>query len=114
MKQVFTLYFLFCSSVIFAQNTSCNTADPFCTGTNYSFPASTNAPAPSGAYFDCLGTQPNPAFYFLEIDNPGNITINIQGISVNGGTNDIDFICWGPFTNPNTCLLYTSPSPRDS
>jgi len=114
MKQVFTLYFLFCVSVIAAQNTTCNTADPFCTGTNYSFPASTNAPPPTGAYFDCLGTQPNPAFYFLEIDNPGNITINIQGLSTNGGTNDIDFICWGPFTNPNTmCNQLTAVNVED-
>ena len=114
MKKVFTIYFLFCASTIFAQNTTCNTADPFCTGTNYTFPASTNAPAPTGAYFDCLGTQPNPAFYFLEIDNPGNITINIQGLGVNGGTNDIDFICWGPFTNPNTmCNQLTAGNVED-
>ena len=97
MRHVFTLYLLFFASFVVAQNTTCNTADPFCTGTNYTFPASTNAPAPTGAYFDCLGTQPNPAFYFLEIDNPGNITINIQGLGVNGGTNDIDFYLLGPF-----------------
>ena len=114
MRHVFTLYLLFFASFIVAQNTTCNTADPFCTGTNYTFPASTNAPAPTGAYFDCLGTQPNPAFYFLEIDNPGNITINIQGLGVNGGTNDIDFICWGPFTNPNTmCNQLTAGNVED-
>ena len=49
----------------------------------------------------------NQIILFLEIDNPGNITINIQGLGVNGGTNDIDFICWGPFTNPNTMCNLT-------
>ena len=78
----------------------------------HTFPASTNTAAPTGAYFDCLFSQPNPAFYYCEIDNPGNMTINIQGINGppgttpipgwGGNTNDIDFICWGPFTNPAT------------
>ena len=109
------LSILLCFIVIdsFAQGT-CNTALPFCTGTNYTFPASTNTPPPSGAYFDCLMTQPNPAFYYMEIDNPGNITINIQGLGANGGTNDIDFICWGPFTNPATmCNQLTAANVED-
>ena len=112
----FILVILISFSCIFqslSQGT-CNTALPFCTGTNYVFPASTNTPAPTGANFGCLGTQPNPAFYFMEIDNPGNITINIQGLGVNGGTNDIDFICWGPFTNPATmCNQLTAGNIED-
>ena len=93
MKKIFgTILFVIFANTIFAQAT-CNTALPFCTGTNYTFPASTNTPAPTGANFGCLWTQPNPAFYFLEIDNPGNITINIQGLGVPNGTEDIDFIC---------------------
>ena len=102
MKKLFYIVlFVSITNAGFTQGT-CNTALPFCTGTTYTFPASTSTPAPTGANFGCLWTQPNPAFYFMEIDNPGNITINIQGIGTTGGTNDIDFICWGPFTNPAT------------
>ena len=99
----------------FSQASNCSNADPFCTGTNYNFPASTNAgAAQNGPDYGCLWTQPNPAWYYLEIDNPGNITINIQGLGVNGGTNDIDFICWGPFTNPATmCNQLTSGNIED-
>lgn len=112
MKKLFYIVlFVSITNIAFTQGT-CNTALPFCTGTNYTFPASTNTPPPTGANFGCLGSQPNPAFYYMEIDNPGNMTINIQGINGppgttpipgwGGNTNDIDFICWGPFTNPAT------------
>ena len=49
------------SLYIIAQGPSCLNATPFCTGSNSSFSAATNVPAPTGAYFDCLWTQPNPA-----------------------------------------------------
>ena len=112
MKKLFYIVlFVSITNIAFTQGT-CNTALPFCTGTNYTFPASTNTPPPTGANFGCLSSQPNPAFYYMEIDNPGNMTINIQGINGppgttpipgwGGNTNDIDFICWGPFTNPAT------------
>ena len=77
---------IFVSLIGYAQSSTCANATPFCTGVNYTFPASTNAPAPTGAYFDCLMTQPNPAFFYLEIANPGNITINIRGLEVLGET----------------------------
>ena len=71
-------YTFFFASFVVAQNTTCNTADPFCTGTNYTFPASTNAPAPL-KHIDCL--EHNQILHFIfGNDNPGNITINIQGL----------------------------------
>ncbi len=72
-----------------AQGVTCSGASPFCTGTNYSFPASTNVP--SLGTVGCLYTTPNPAYYWMQVDNPGNIDIHIAS----GG--DVDFICWGPF-----------------
>ena len=124
MKKLFYIVlFVSITNIAFTQGT-CNTALPFCTGTNYTFPASTNTPPPTGANFGCLGSQPNPAFYYMEIDNPGNMTINIQGINGppgttpipgwGGNTNDIDFICWGPFTNPATmCNQLTGANIED-
>lgn len=78
-----------------AQGSSCATAQPFCTGSTYIFPASTDTDAESGPEYGCLGSQPNPAWYYLQIDQSGSIEItldNTQGV-------DVDFICWGPFPN---------------
>ena len=72
----FLIAFLFSCFNSFSQGT-CATALPFCTGSNYTFPASTNTSGPPGNNFGCLGTQPNPAFYFMEVDNGGNFTIDI-------------------------------------
>ena len=109
MKRYLLIIFLLLQYFANGQ-TSCGTAQPFCTGTNYTFPASTNTSPPTGANFGCLGTQPNPAFYFMEIDNPGNITLSLSSAPAN----DIDFICWGPFTNPATmCNQLTAANIED-
>ena len=109
MKRYLPIVFLLLQYFANGQ-TSCGTAQPFCTGTNYTFPASTNTSPPTGANFGCLGTQPNPAFYFMEIDNPGNITLSLLSTPAN----DIDFICWGPFTNPATmCNQLTAANIED-
>ncbi len=82
-------------STISGQNT-CATADPFCTNSGITFPAGTNQPAPPfGANYGCLLTQPNPAWYFLNIANSGTITITLT----NSSDEDIDFILWGPFND---------------
>ena len=101
MKKIISILFLFVfHNTINAQSSNCIGAEPFCTGTTVNFPASTNSTGsfPPNVFFDCLGTQPNPAFYYLQIDQPGNLTITMQSTPLV----DIDFICWGPFNNPNT------------
>ena len=90
-------------------NATCANADPFCTDNGlYQFPASTNAPAgESGPDYDCLYTQPNPAWYYMRILNPGNMDIYMYSTP----SVDIDFCCWGPFatiTNPSPCGSLTS------
>ncbi|MFM7387512.1 MAG: hypothetical protein ACKO5L_05070, partial [Bacteroidota bacterium] len=54
----------------------CNQANPFCTGTNYSFPNSTNVN--DLGMVDCLFSTPNPVWYFMEIDQSGPMTISIS------------------------------------
>jgi len=76
-----------------SQGTDCATSDPFCTGTSYTFPASTNVP--DLGTVGCLGTTPNPAWYFLQIANSGPIDIYMSSTP----NVDIDFICWGPFSS---------------
>ncbi|NVO01908.1 MAG: gliding motility-associated C-terminal domain-containing protein [Bacteroidetes bacterium] len=88
---VVLIFFTYFSS--FSQGTSCGTADPFCTGTSYTFPASTNVP--SLGSIGCLYTTPNPAWYFFQIANNGPIDIYMSSTP----NVDIDFICWGPFAS---------------
>ncbi len=91
--------FLLNQTCLISQNaTQCNIADPFCTGTTYGFSMNTNTTAETGPNYGCLLSQPNPVWYYLLIDQSGPITIYME--SPTG--NDIDFACWGPFTNPNT------------
>ena len=80
-----------------AQGTNCSTASPFCTAQGTAtFPASQNTVAPTGPNYGCLASQPNPAWYYLQIATPGNLTLNMT----NSANVDIDYIIWGPFTTP--------------
>jgi len=89
---------MFSCIFMYSQSSDCLNAQPFCTSTPIGFPASTNTTAPIGPDYGCLGSQPNPAFYFLQIDQSGTLSITMQSTPLV----DIDFICWGPFTDPST------------
>ena len=82
------------------QNNTCANADPFCTDNGmYEFPAGVNAGSgESGPNYNCLYSTPNPAWYYMRILNPGNIDIYMYSTP----SHDIDFCCWGPFTDPTT------------
>ncbi len=82
------------------QNNTCANADPFCTDNGmYEFPAGVNAGSgEAGPDYSCLYTTPNPAWYYMRILNPGNIDIYMYSTP----SVDIDFCCWGPFTDPTT------------
>ncbi len=89
-----------CSSVIVVPPpppptpTTCATAQPFCTATGVNFPGGVNnGSAPAGPNYGCLFTQPNPAWYYLNISTAGNLNISLS----NSANVDIDFIAWGPF-----------------
>lgn len=78
---------------------TCSGATPFCTGSAYTFAASTNTTAESGPNYGCLQLQPNPAWYYLKIGKDGDLTIDISQMDVNGEPEDVDFIIWGPFSS---------------
>jgi hypothetical protein len=109
MKKLFPLLvlLLFLGSTGFSQsgqNNICANALPFCTGTQYNFPAGVNAGAgQSGPCYSCLNTRPNPAWYYMKVKNSGNIIIGMHSVP---GV-DIDFCCWGPFTSQNSCTSLT-------
>lgn len=114
-KYIFAFIALvFASSAILAQSTTCQQLQPFCTSTIYTYPAAFN---PSGAtsastinpgnQYGCLTTQPNPVWYYLQIDQPGNLQITLT----NSNNRDVDFIAYGPFTSlaqaQSRCGSYT-------
>lgn len=105
------LAFLLISGTSVAQqgggnNSTCETAAPFCTGTLYSFPAGVNAGnGQSGPYYGCLNTRPNPAWYYMKVGTSGNIIIQMHSEPAK----DIDFCCWGPFPSQDCCGLLTQP-----
>lgn len=86
-----------CSSTPPSTGNDCGSSLPFCTGVSYVFPNNTNQP--NLGPIDCLGSSPNPVWYYLQIQNSGDLNINISQTDAFGGGIDIDFDLWGPFSN---------------
>ena len=72
----------------------CEDAQSFCTEVDggFTFPAATGTTSEFGGGICCLGSTPNPAWYYMRIEEPGPIDLLISS------SFDVDFICWGPFT----------------
>ncbi len=79
-------------------NDDCPDMEPICTSTGLTFTANAggitdiNVDQPGNNY-DCLGTSPDPAWYYLEISQDGDVNMNLTAPS------DIDFVIWGPFSD---------------
>lgn len=85
---------------------SCQTAQSFCTSTTpVTVPNITGQPnTAGGGVYGCLTTIPNPTYYYLQIQNSGNISVRISQTSTTNQPLDVDFVVWGPFANLNaTC-----------
>jgi len=86
----------------------CSSAVAFCAGTSatgLNFPNTTTPNNPQTPRYSCLGSQPNPTWYYLRISVAGNLTFTISqttGPNNTGTGLDVDFIAWGPFSAP-TC-----------
>ncbi|GAB5416941.1 MAG: hypothetical protein Crog4KO_18080 [Crocinitomicaceae bacterium] len=92
-------------------NTNCDSPDPICSGTPINFTANTGAPSAHqtnpGNDYGCLASTPNPSWYYLEIDNGGNLVIDVSAGS------DVDFAIWGPYADLNdgvaSCNNHAAP-----
>lgn len=85
-------------------NNLCINANPFCTDENpygVTFPVGTSSvqttDLPNGQR-GCLYATYGPAWYVMQIDNPGDMTIYLR----HSNGRDIDFACWGPFDGYST------------
>ncbi|MBI5539736.1 MAG: T9SS type A sorting domain-containing protein [Bacteroidia bacterium] len=85
-----------------SQNSLCNGALPLGTDTTFIFPLSINTgTAEVGPNYGCLTSLPNPSWYYLLVEQPGDISIEIHTVP----QQDVDFVLWGPFTsNTAPCL----------
>jgi gliding motility-associated-like protein len=80
----------------------CTEAPAFCTGQTVTYANSVNVPS-LGA-IGCLITTPNPAFFFLQVNQAGPLSYLISQVSTAGVPIDVDYVAWGPFTNlTNAC-----------
>lgn len=91
-------------------------ATPFCTDQNpygLTYSAGTSGYASELYYLNTTGCidpytgGPNPAWFKMRISQAGNLTIYLQ----HTGGGDIDYACWGPFTDAdmnNMCSNWTS------
>jgi gliding motility-associated-like protein len=75
----------------------CSGADPFCTGTTYTFPNTTGTG--NAGTLDCLLTTPNPTWYYLQIATAGDISITINQTNTGGAGIDVDYAMLGPYTS---------------
>ena len=103
IKKLNIFIFLFFSvTIINSQNITIPEAAPFCSDTGILFDNTSNGSAAEfGPDYGCLGSQPNPSWFYIRINEPGTLTLEIEQNSqadFNGTPIDVDFIAWGPFT----------------
>ena len=100
---------------LFAQGALCSDIEPFCAGEQrLTFPNSNprnsnQSTGESGPFYGCLEEQPYPSWFFLQIEDSGDLTFKISQYSNSNGTGaplDVDFVVWGPFQRGDN---YCSP-----
>ncbi|RXR23435.1 fibronectin type III domain-containing protein [Flavobacterium stagni] len=87
----------------------CAEAPAFCTGQTVTYANSTNVP--SLGQIGCLFTSPNPAFFFLQVNQAGPLSYLISQVDNNGTPRDVDYVAWGPFTDLNTACIGVPANP---
>ncbi len=114
------MFFFLLPATSFSQGATCADIEPFCAGDEaYIFPNCNNSDpncisdAEPGPDYGCLGSQPWPAWFYLQIDDPGDLDFEIvqnTEFDANGnpiGTGlDVDFIAWGPFAQGDDLCDY--------
>ena len=108
-----TMALLFVNGVSFSQGLTCGVAEPFCAGGSSLIFENTSGAgnAEPGPNYGCLGQTPNPAWYYLQIDQDGDLDFSLIQNSLadfTGTPIDVDFIAYGPFTNTNACGQLTA------
>ncbi|WP_264520328.1 T9SS type A sorting domain-containing protein [Flavobacterium sp. N1994] len=90
---------------------TCNQANSLCNSLGVPFSNTVNLPG-SGTV-NCLGSTPNPTWFYLPVSGAGTINLQIAQVSNAGSALDVDYIVYGPFADPvaacgNTSLLLSN------
>lgn len=115
-KKIVFSFFVLTFSYSFSQWTVPNPMEQFCAGgSTLTFPNVGNG---SGAgdmgNMGCLGSTPNPSWYFLQVANNGNLVFNISQVTNNGFPIDVDFALWGPFSSVDSAIATIQANPQGS
>ena len=80
---------------------TCDDVGPICSDDSGSFVFQNNNDPTTNitSSIACLGDGPRPAWFFLKVDQTGNLEFDIIQIANAGGGLDVDFVCWGPFAS---------------
>ncbi len=97
---------------------SCANAEPLCSQEGLIFEnTSDGSSAEDGIDYECLFSQPNPNWFYLEIAEAGNLDLEIvQNTSFDENGNptgtplDVDFIAWGPFESADAACGNLNPT----
>jgi gliding motility-associated-like protein len=90
------------------ENAVCDGSDPFCASDgDLEFPNVSDADcvddAPSVVTDNsCLYSAPNPSWYFIQVQDAGDMIFQITQTTGTGGTGnqlDVDYVVWGPFAD---------------
>lgn len=106
--RIFLVFFLGLFSIcsLRAQGALCSDIEPFCAGDErLTFPNSNNTNSSqirgeTGPDYGCLEEQPYPAWFFLQVEDSGDLTFTISQYENSNNTGaplDVDFVVWGPF-----------------
>lgn len=76
---------------------TCNQANSLCNSLGVPFSNTVNITG-SGS-INCLGSTPNPTWFYLPVSGAGNINLQIAQVSNTGNALDVDYIVYGPFAD---------------
>ncbi|MEJ7611156.1 MAG: hypothetical protein WKF88_08265, partial [Ferruginibacter sp.] len=78
----------------------CVNGNPFCSTSGVTYPSVTNQPSlGGGGVYGCLGTTPNPTWFYMQVSSPGNLVFQVSQVNTAGTGIDVDYAAWGPFTS---------------
>ncbi|WP_412463881.1 T9SS type B sorting domain-containing protein [Flavobacterium mekongense] len=114
MKKIYFYLFVISSftiQAVFSQGANCASSDAFCAGgSSLTFQNSTGTTTETGIDYECLGSQPNPAWFYMQIGISGNINFQISQATNGGNPIDVDYIVWGPFATPSCGAANLNPA----
>ncbi len=91
---------------------TCGASNQFCAGTGFSQPGVVNQPSlGGGGVYGCLGSTPNPTWYYIEVTQSGNLNFTITQTNAAGVPIDVDFAVWGPFTSQASACTQLAATP---